>query len=117
MAIGVCRLDEGKRILELRRGALWQGFGFKDEEAFENDPKKPCYVPELSDKAYTRDDFLLLCDHQMAIARKIFYQLDWQCLETLLDEELREGELTLCPVCGRMFESYWSTRCPHCGNS
>ncbi|MCD7902870.1 MAG: hypothetical protein LUF91_03750 [Oscillospiraceae bacterium] len=114
MAIGICRIDQDKNILKLERGPLWQGFGFKDADAFENKPDAPCYVPELFDTVYTRNDLLEMCDGQECIAQKIFYQLDWQSPESLLNEELQEGELSVCKNCGRMFESYWSDQCPHC---
>ena len=80
-------------------------------------PQAPCYVPELFDIVYTKEDILNMCDDQESIARKIFYQLDWQLPETLLDEELLEGELTVCKFCGRMFESYWTCKCPRCGEA
>lgn len=115
MSIGVCKIDHNKRIVVLQRGPLWQGWGFKDANAFEQAPGTPCYVPELSDTVYTKEDFLRLCDKQEAIARKVFYQLDWQHPEALIEEELREGELTICCNCNRMFESYWTYICPHCG--
>ena len=34
-----------------------QGWIFKDEEAFLHDQDQVCYVPELSDEAYTRRTF------------------------------------------------------------
>ncbi len=115
MAVGICEVDENKMILRLDRDWLGQGWGFKDEDAFEYRPKAPCYVPELSDKVYTREDFINLCDNQSEIAKIIFHLIDWQSPETLLDEEIVEGELTICKNCGRMFKSFWSDECSHCG--
>ena len=40
------------------------GYIFKDEAAFLSHPDQVCYVPELSDTAYTRNDLLALCDGQ-----------------------------------------------------
>lgn len=117
MIIGVCKIDENRKIVELKRGPLRQGWGFKNSDAFEHSPQAPCYVPELFDIAYTKEDILEMCDGQESIARKIFYQLDWQLPETLLDEELSEGELTVCEFCRKMFESYWTCKCPHCGKT
>lgn len=114
MKIGVCIIDHNKNIIKLERGPLFQGWGFKDTDAFEHHLDAPCYVPELFDIAYTKKDILTLCDNQESIARKIFYQLDWQAPETLLDEELRDGELCVCEHCGRMYECYRWDRCPHC---
>lgn len=113
--IGICRIDENKKIIELQRGPLRQGWGFKDSFAFFHKPKFPCYVPELSDTVYTKEDILALCDGQESLARKIFCQLDWQLPEVLLDEELQEKEISICRRCKRMFESYWLQTCPHCG--
>ena len=68
MSIGVCKIDHNKRIVDLQRGPLWQGWVFKDTKAFEQAPGTPCYVPELSDTVYTKEDFLGLCDNQEAIS-------------------------------------------------
>lgn len=114
MAIGSCIIDSNRNIIELQRGALWQGWGFKDSFAFENEEDMPCYVPELVDTYYTKNDILRLCDGSVNIARKIFYQLNWQLPESLLDEELQDGELTICRYCGRLYESYWTDECPYC---
>lgn len=43
-----------------------QGNIFKDEEAYldKEHPDKVCYIPELSDSLYTRQDFLDMCNGQ-----------------------------------------------------
>jgi hypothetical protein len=117
MAIGTCRIDSNKRIVELQRDWLQQGWVFKDADAFEYRPTAPCYVPELFDIAYSKEDLLALCDNQEDIAKEVFHLLNWQSPEALLDEEFTEGELTLCKHCSRMFKSYWTSKCPHCGNA
>lgn len=39
MIIGVCKIDENRKIVELKRGPLRQGWGFKNPDAFEHSPK------------------------------------------------------------------------------
>ena len=51
---------------------------FKDEEAFRLYPERVCYVPELSDEGYTRQDFLAMCNGQEEVATLLFESVDWQ---------------------------------------
>lgn len=115
MKVGFCRIDKDGKITDIQREYFSQGWIFKDTESFEHFHTIPCYVPELFDIAYTRKDILALCDNQERIAEKIFYQLDWQTPEALLDEEISIGELTVCEGCQRLFESYHTMQCPNCG--
>ena len=69
-----------------------QGWIFKDEEAFLHYPDKVCYVPELSDEGYTRQDFLDMVGGQKEFARECFYAVDWQHPETWIDD-LRFSEI------------------------
>jgi hypothetical protein len=91
-----------------------QGYIFKDTEAYETTLDCVCYVPELSDSAYTRRSFLELTDNQEAFARDLFDWVDWQHPETLLEEDYSSGEYADCPMCGRMFAAYEVITCPHC---
>lgn len=38
MIIGICRIDENRKIAELKRGSLRQVWGFKNSDAFEHSP-------------------------------------------------------------------------------
>lgn len=58
-----------------------QGFIFKDEDAFLNRPDEVCYIAELSDKTYTRNDIVSICRGNEEIAREVFYNVDWQSPE------------------------------------
>lgn len=117
MKVGSCKIDKNGILIDIHREYWSQGWIFKDTEAFELSHSLPCYISELSDKAYTRKDILALCDNQERIAEKIFYQLDWQTPEALLDEEISVGELTICEGCQRLFESYHTMQCPKCGHN
>lgn len=66
-----------------------QGYIFKDEEAFLLHPEQVCYVPELSDNAYTKQNFLDMCNGQEKFAEECFYAVDWQHPETWIDEQFR----------------------------
>ena len=63
------------------------GFIYKNEDNFISG-EGVCYIPELHDDLYTRDDLARLCDeygfkgHESAL----FDSLDWQSPETLLSE-------------------------------
>lgn len=116
MKVGICLTDEEGNIVELKREYYGQGLIFKDEDAFKNSPNEPCYVPELSDTVYTRNDFLRMCNGQEEIAEQVFDAVDWQHPETYLDEQWKgnEPELAECS-CGKWFWCYDIKKCPYCG--
>lgn len=93
-----------------------QGWIFKDEEAFLHHPERVCYVPELSDAAYTRQDFLAMCNGQEELAEFLFEMVDWQSPETLKSELLATYEIDFCPVCKKYyFMQGEQIPCPICG--
>jgi tRNA(Ile)-lysidine synthase TilS/MesJ len=98
----------------IEREYYGQGYIFKDEEAFHTDLNAVCYIPELSDAAYTRQSFLDLMDGQEDLAGDLFDRVDWQHPESLLEEDYANGEYADCPECGRMFACYDKSECPHC---
>lgn len=97
-------------------GRLWSGLGwiYKNPEAFYHAPSKVCYVPEDSGGAYTANDFLELSLGQPEIAAEMFQSVGWEHPETWLDEQFRMGELAICPVCGRICQSYMGLMCSYC---
>lgn len=113
--IGICKVGRNGSITELQREFFGQGWIFKDWKAFHGHQNAPCYVPELSDTVYTREDFMSLCDGQENIAEKLFYEVDWQSPSTLMDEWEKDGEINICDQCGRMLLAYDMHKCPHCG--
>ena len=93
-----------------------QGWIFKDEEAFLHHPERVCYVPELSDEGYTRQNFLDMCNGQEEVAALLFESVDWQSPETLLNELYDTYELEFCPVCQKnYFMAGEQIPCPDCG--
>lgn len=93
-----------------------QGYIFKDEEAFLHYPDRVCYVPELSDSSYTRQDFLDLCNGQFPMAEECFQKVDWQHPETWIDEQYRDHEWGYCPACGKIYGMAGEVcACPVCG--
>ena len=98
------------------RGYYRQGWIFKDEEAFRLHPEQVCYVPELSDEGYTRQDFLAMCNGQEELAEFLFEMVDWQSPETLKSELLATYEIDFCPVCKKYyFMQGEQIPCPICG--
>lgn len=114
LKIGKCIVDTDGEIIELEREFYGQGMIFKDEYTFYHEEKSPCYVPELSDTVYTREDFLRMCNNQEDIADVIFKAVNWQHPETYLDEQFKEGEIEFCETCGNIFFSYEVENCPYC---
>lgn len=98
-----------------------QGYIFKDEEAFYDveHPDRVCYIPELSDTKYTRNDILQECNGQADLAEEVFGTVDWQHINSLLEDWFRDKELDICKKCGKMFNCYGvcygADRCPYCG--
>lgn len=101
----------------IEREFYGQGMIFKSDEAFYDaeHPDRVCYIPELSDTTYSRNDFLRACNDQTDLAEELYEAVDWQHPETLLEEWEREGELDICMECGKMFNCYGETECPYCG--
>lgn len=115
--IGICIVNGDGILQEFKRSYYRQGWIFKNTYAFKNEPKKPCYVSELSNSIYSREDFLNICNVQADIAEVVFEAVDWQHLETYLDEQYAIGEMTICDVCRKIFISYEIEKCPYCGDS
>ena len=95
-----------------------QGFIFKDEDAFLHHPEQVCYVPELSDTAYTRRGFLAMCNDQEEFANECFYAVDWQHPETWVEEQYRHDEWEWCPCCEKIYDisGVPGCPCPICGH-
>ena len=96
------------------RELFGQGFIFKDDEAYETGLDKFCYIPELSDKTYTHQDFLDMVDGQEHLADLLFEEVDWQCPESLMEDYYANGEFDDCPKCKKVFACYKKRECPHC---
>ena len=100
----------------IQREYYRQGWIFKDEEAFLSHADQVCYVPELSDGGYTRQDFMALCNGQEDFAAECFRAVDWQCPETWVDEQYREDGWGYCPVCEKIYDMAGEVcACPVCG--
>lgn len=108
----------GGREAVIDREYYIQGWIFKDEEAFLLHPDQVCYVPELFDNAYTRQDFLDMCNGQEEIARECFYAVDWQSPETWLNEQFDTYEMDFCPICQKIYCMMGEQiPCPECGTN
>lgn len=118
LKIGSYTPGTGETEAVIDREHYRQGWIVKDEEAFLHYPDKVCYVPELSDGAYTRQDFLDMCNGQEEIATECFYSVDWQHPETWLDEQFSTYEMDFCPVCQRIYVMAGEQKpCPVCGRT
>lgn len=107
--------DEDGNGEKIVREFYGQGMIFKDEEAFFNRSDDACYIPELSDTVYTRNDIMRECNGQEDIAEEVFRTVDWQHISSLLEDWQVNGEIDTCEKCGKMFNCYGVDKCPHCG--
>lgn len=85
--IGELKLKDGI-IVEIERGQTEQGYVYKDYQAYE-DGKGVCYIPELSDDTFTRQDFI---DNFGEHADEVFQMIDWQSPFSYYDELLVDLE-------------------------
>ena len=116
LKIGTYVPETEEKDAVIQRDYYRQGWIFKDEEAFLFHADQVCYVPELSDEGYTRQDFMALCNGQEDFAAECFRAVDWQCPETWVDEQYREDEWGYCPVCEMIYDMAGEAcACPVCG--
>lgn len=112
--------DEDGQGEIIRREFFRQGMVFKSGEAFYDTehPDRICYVPELSDSTYSRDDFLEMCNDQLEFAEELFDGVDWQHPETLVQDWFVNNEWVICKGCGRLVDYGDGSNdkvCPNCG--
>ena len=116
LKVGNYRPESNGQEAFIEREYFRQGYIFKDEEAFCQHPDQVCYVPELSDGAYTRNDFLALCNGQEDFATECFDAVEWQHPETWVDEQYANQEWEYCPQCKRIYAMDGEVcACPACG--
>lgn len=94
-----------------------QGNIYKNEDAYKNRPDEVCYVPELTDEAYTAKDFLDMCCGQKEFADELFGSCDWQHPESLQEDWVRNGEWAFCRECKKFYDIQGEDieNCPVCG--
>lgn len=112
--------DENGNREKIVREFFRQGMVFKSGEAFYDTehPDRICYVPELSDSEYTRNDFLKMCNDQLEFAEELFDGVDWQHPETLMEDWFVNNEWVVCKGCGRLInygDGSGDKNCPKCG--
>jgi hypothetical protein len=100
----------------IEREYYGQGDIFKDEEAFLNHYDKPCYIPELSDNVYTKQDFINMCGGREDLAEICFDIVDWQHPESWVEEQFVNSEWAECPACKYFYYRYDNPKpCEKCG--
>lgn len=111
--------DKSGKGEQIKREFYGQGMIFKSDEAFYDTehPDRVCYIPEGSDTKYTRNSILQECNGQTDLAEEVYEALDWQHVNSLLDDWFGNGELDTCKKCGKMFNCYGVVRCPYCGEN
>lgn len=92
-----------------------QGMIYKNWDNFVNHPDEVCYIPELSDNKYTRQDLIDLCGGNAKMAEIMFDELDWQHPESLLEDWKCNSEIGKCDNCGWIYDCYDELICPKCG--
>ena len=116
--IGECKIDENGEIVKLEREWFRQGYIYKNPNAYHNDKSAVCYVPELSDAVYSRNDFLRICNGQEDLAKQLFEGCDWQHPESLFEDWVVNEEWFACKKCGWITDAGGEeiTKCPKCGS-
>lgn len=86
--------DENGKGGVIKREFYGQGMIFKSDEAFYDTehPDRVCYILELSDTTYSRNDFLRACNDQIDLAEALYEAVYWQHPETILEDWERGGE-------------------------
>ncbi len=95
-----------------------QFVSFKNDNIFDSYPDCVCYGGEHADgieDIFTRNDFLKMAGGAVEVAEHLFCMSDWQSPYTVLDEEIREGEIAICKKCKKMFLSIHEQHCTSCG--
>lgn len=117
LLIGSYSPENGSKPEIIDRDYYRQGWIFKDEDAFQNRPDDVCYIPELSDEKYTRNDILKILAGDEEQAKTMFKELDWQHPESLLEDWKANGEIAWCPHCAGYVQTYGEEieKCPVCG--
>ncbi|WP_186423793.1 hypothetical protein [Lacrimispora celerecrescens] len=87
---------------------------YKNSEAFYRSLSRVCFIPKIAGRRYTGEDLLELSLGQKEIAEEMFLSIDGQDPEAWLDELFRIGELAICPICNRIYQSYMVPECPLC---
>lgn len=117
LLIGSYSPERGNEPEIIDRDYYRQGWIFKDEDAFQNRPDDVCYIPELSDEKYTRNDILKILAGDEELAETMFEELDWQNPESLLEDWKANSEIAWCPHCAGYVQTYDEEieKCPVCG--
>lgn len=115
LVVGKYTPVEGDMPEVIEREYYGQGMIFKDEEAYKEHPDRVCYVPELSDSTYTREDFLNFCDGNVEMADELFDNCNWQHPESLVEDWVVNGEWEKCERCGVLFDCQMHDSCTNCG--
>lgn len=90
-----------------------QGYIFKSFANFQR-KKGVCYIPELSDKKYTYEDFLYLCGGNNVLAEYVFETVDWQHPESFIDGDFADIGVLPCEVCAYLYDTQEHEHCPRC---
>lgn len=118
--IGSIHYNRKTENYDIQRGPTDQGYVYKNLKNYLRYKDRPCYIPELHDEPYTRQDFLDICNNQKEIADILFDMVDWQSPETLFDELCEHNEIIQCDHCkklilyGNGLEN--KTKCPYCNS-
>ena len=116
----------GRRIVDAAIGQLTfekgyggnnSGYYYKNEEVFRHgDPDEYCYISEHGAE-YSRNDILAITGGNEEYAEEIFYSVDWQSIDTYVDEDLNEGEVYRCSntECSQLHRINDTYKCPKCG--
>lgn len=115
--IGQYKIVDGR--YRIKRGD-YQGLKiFKCKNLYDYYEEKPCYVPPESQRVYTSNDFVRICEGNIKIADKLFSEV-YQCSpEDLLEIMIRQRRIGRCKECNKLIitrdEEGTYEFCENCG--
>lgn len=113
---GIAQREDGS-VIQVFREAHGEGVVFKSWRRFYlGDADEICYVAELDDAAYSRQDFLDMCNSDASLAERVFESVSWEHPESWIEQAVASGEWTVCDSCGKMYDTDDNSGvCPECG--
>ena len=85
MEYEIGRLIKKGKYYIIEKGQTDNGLCYKNSMNYKTG-KGVCYVPELDDTLYTKENILDICENNQRLADFVFDSIDWQSPETFLDE-------------------------------
>lgn len=98
--IGQCKFVDGRCYI--KKGNYRGLKFFKNKDWFDNFKERPCYIPPKSQRVYTGNDFIRICEGNVKLADRLFGEVHQCSPETLLEIMIRQCRVGRCQECKRL---------------